>query len=70
MVLLPSVVLLVVSCPGRPPPLRPGLFFGGFMRSMKRVPVKKSKSARKFRAQTRRTNARNMSGPMRGGIRL
>ena len=40
------------------------------MRSMKRVPVKKSKSARKFRAQTRRTNARNMSGPMRGGIRL
>lgn len=40
------------------------------MRSMRRKPVNKSRSASKFRSQTRRTKARNMSGPMRGGIRL
>lgn len=37
---------------------------------MKRFPVSKSRSASKFRAQTKRTKAVNMAGPMRGGIRL
>lgn len=40
------------------------------MRVLKRGGVKKSKSARKFRAQTKRTHHRNMAAPMRGGIRL
>lgn len=40
------------------------------MRAMRRSPVNKSRSASKFRGQSRRTKARNMSGPMRGGIRL
>lgn len=40
------------------------------MRSMKRKPVNKSRSARKFRGQTKRTQRRNLAGPMRGGIRL
>lgn len=40
------------------------------MRPLKRGGVNKKRSARKFRGQSRRTNARNMKGPMRGGIRL
>lgn len=40
------------------------------MRPLSRHPVNKSRSAGKFRRQTRRTNQRNMAGPMRGGIRL
>lgn len=40
------------------------------MRVLKRSGVSKGRSASKFRRQTRRTNARNMAGPMRGGIRL
>lgn len=40
------------------------------MRVLKRGGVNKGRSARRFRSQTRRTKARNMSGPMRGGIRL
>jgi len=40
------------------------------MRPLKRKSVNKRSSAGKFRKQTRRTNRRNMSGPMRGGIRL
>lgn len=40
------------------------------MRPLNRKPVNKSRSSRKFRKQSRRTNRRNMSGPMRGGIRL
>lgn len=37
---------------------------------LKRRPVDKSKSARKFRANTGKTKAANMRGPMRGGYRL
>lgn len=38
---------------------------------MRRYPVNKSKSARKFRHQVQRTKSINMAGPvMRGGIRL
>ena len=40
------------------------------MRPLKRKPVNKYGSAKKFRKNTRRTHARNMKGPMRGGIRL
>ena len=40
------------------------------MRPVSRVPVNKARSARKFRANTTRTKAANMAGPMRGGIRL
>lgn len=40
------------------------------MRPVKRFGVNKRKSASKFRKHTRRTNAWNMKGPMRGGIRL
>lgn len=40
------------------------------MRPLYRGGVNKRRSAGKFRRQTRRTNSRNMSGPMRGGIRL
>lgn len=39
------------------------------MRPLKRKPVNKYRSAKKFRSQTRRTNSRNVIGPMRGGIR-
>lgn len=38
---------------------------------MRRFPVNKSASARKFRQGSQRTKAPNMRGaPMRGGIRL
>lgn len=37
---------------------------------MKRYSVNKSRSARKFRGQSGRTQKRNLNGPMRGGIRL
>lgn len=37
---------------------------------MHRMPVSNSRFARKFRAQSQRTKALNVSGPMRGGIRL
>lgn len=41
------------------------------MRPVKRVPVSKHKSARKFRAQSTRTKGVNMSpNPQRGGFRL
>lgn len=40
------------------------------MRPVKRNGVRKSASARKFRGQVNRTKAMNVSGPMRGGIRL
>lgn len=40
------------------------------MRPLRRSGVNKHRSAGKFRRQSRRTNARNMAGPMRGGIRL
>lgn len=40
------------------------------MRPLKRKPVNKRASARKFRGQMRRTKAPNMVMPMRGGWRL
>jgi len=40
------------------------------MAYLSRRPVNKSRSASKFRKQSKRTNSRNMAGPMRGGIRL
>lgn len=40
------------------------------MRPLKRKGVSKYGSARKFRAQSRRTKVQNIKGPMRGGIRL
>lgn len=41
------------------------------MRPVKRSPVNKYKSAKKFRGQAHRTNVRNLRGqPMRGGWRL
>lgn len=40
------------------------------MSPLRRKPVNKYRSARSFRKQTRRTNSRNMTSPMRGGIRL
>ena len=58
---------------GSPPPLpglEPGFFLEVAMRVLKRKPVQKSSSARKFRKQTSRTKSRNMTAPMRGGIRL
>lgn len=39
------------------------------MRPLKRKPVNKYRSSSKFRRQSRRTKARNVFGPMRGGIR-
>lgn len=39
------------------------------MRPLKRKPVNKYRSASKFRRMSRRTKARNVIGPMRGGIR-
>lgn len=44
--------------------------FGGFMRPLKRFGVSKGVSAAKFRGQASRTKAVNITGPMRGGIRL
>lgn len=46
------------------------LSFGGFMRPVSRFGVNKSRSARGFRRSVGRTKGANMSGPMRGGIRL
>jgi len=40
------------------------------MRPLKRKFVKKSKSVKRFRQDASRTKAVNLSGPMRGGIRL
>ncbi len=40
------------------------------MRPTRRSPVRKAKSARSFRKASSRTNARNMKGPMRGGLRI
>lgn len=37
---------------------------------MHRQPVNKHKSAKRFKAQVGKTKAANISGPMRGGIRL
>lgn len=40
------------------------------MRPLRRRNVNKGKSARQFRRNTTRTKGANISGPMRGGIRL
>lgn len=40
------------------------------MRPLKRQPVNKGQSARKFRSNSRRTRAANVVQPMRGGWRL
>lgn len=40
------------------------------MKPLKRHGVSKRGSARKFRKHAGRTQARNLSAPMRGGIRL
>lgn len=40
------------------------------MRPLKRKTVHKGKSARHFKHNVKRTKAANLSGPMRGGIRL
>lgn len=40
------------------------------MRPLRRGHVNKSRSAGQFRKHSGRTKARNMQGPMRGGIRL
>lgn len=40
------------------------------MSPLKRYPVNKYSSARKFRKSVQRTKGANMNGPMRGGIRL
>lgn len=40
------------------------------MRPVKRKPVSKFRSAKKFRRDSRKTKAANVKGPMRGGIRL
>lgn len=40
------------------------------MRPLKRKPVSKFKSAKKFRSQSRRTKGANVTSVMRGGIRL
>lgn len=40
------------------------------MRVLRRSGVSKGRSASQFRKNSRRTKARNMAGPMRGGIRL
>lgn len=37
---------------------------------MRRIPVNKKHSARKFRSQVGRTKSANMRGPMRGGFRF
>lgn len=37
---------------------------------MRRIPVNKHRSARKFRRQVGKTKAANMRGPMRGGYRF
>lgn len=40
------------------------------MRPSARRPVRKGKSARSFRKQSSRTAKRNMTSPMRGGLRI
>jgi hypothetical protein len=40
------------------------------MRPLKRSGVRKGNSARKFRAQSKRTKGANMAQVMRGGIRF
>lgn len=40
------------------------------MRPSRRSHVRKSKSARSFRKASGRTSARNLRGPMRGGLRI
>lgn len=40
------------------------------MRPLRRGGVNKGRSARRFRRNTSRTKGANISGPMRGGIRL
>lgn len=40
------------------------------MSPLRRKPVSKHSSAKRFRKATTRTKAANMTGPMRGGIRL
>lgn len=40
------------------------------MKPLSRSGVNKGRAARKFRKSAKMTKAANMSGPMRGGIRL
>lgn len=40
------------------------------MRPTRRSHVRKGKSARSFRKASGRTQARNLRGPMRGGLRI
>lgn len=40
------------------------------MKPLKRKPVRKAKSAAKFRRGVRHTKGLNLAAPMRGGIRL
>lgn len=40
------------------------------MRPLKRAGMNRKKGASSFRRQSKRTNSRNIVGPMRGGIRL
>jgi hypothetical protein len=40
------------------------------MKPVKRYGVNKRRSAKKFRKSVSHTNKRNVSGPMRGGIRM
>lgn len=40
------------------------------LKPLRRKPVYKAASARKFRRQTSRTKAANMNGPQRGGWRM
>lgn len=48
-----------------------GNIFGGvIMRPVKRYGVNKFRSSGAFRRKAGRTNAVNLRGPMRGGIRL
>ena len=51
-------------------PLPSGFFEEFDMRPVKRYGVSKGKSAKQFRRNSRRTKSANMTGPMRGGIRL
>lgn len=40
------------------------------MRPLKRKPVSKFRSVKKFRKHSSRTKARNLLSPMRGGLRI
>lgn len=48
----------------------PAFLRGDYMRPLRRHGVSKGRSARKFKRAAGRTKSVNISGPMRGGIRL